>query len=87
VRTRGASDAVLVLTDAFLPGWEATLDGAPVAVLRANTAVRAVVVPAGEHRVEMRYRPRSLPVGAALACIGAAALVAALAAARRRRRR
>lgn len=86
VRTRGSSGAVLVLTDAFYPGWEATLDGAPVAVLRANTAVRAVVVPAGEHRIEMRYRPRSLRVGAALGGIGAAGLAAALTVARWRRR-
>ena len=86
LRTRGAAGAIVVLTDAFYPGWEAALDGAPVAVLRANTAVRAVVVPAGEHVVEMRYRPRSLRVGAALACVGAAGLSGALAAARWRRR-
>jgi len=86
LRTRGAAGAIVVLTDAFYPGWEAALDGAPVAVLRANTAVRAVVVPAGEHVVEMRYRPRSLRVGAALASVGAAGLTGALAAARWRRR-
>lgn len=86
LRTRGASAAVLVLTDAWYPGWEATLDGAPVALLRANTAVRAVVVPAGEHVVEMRYRPRSLRVGAALAGMGALGLAGALAAAQWRPR-
>jgi len=85
VRTQGASDAVLVLTDAFYPGWKATLDGTPVAVLRANTAMRAVVVPAGDHRVEMRYRPRSLWIGTVLACAGAAALSGAIAVGRRRR--
>jgi hypothetical protein len=85
LRTHGATSAVLVLTDAFYPGWQATLDGAPAPLLRANTAVRAVVVPAGEHHVEMRYRPRSLRVGAALAGIGAAGLVAALVVERWRR--
>ena len=67
IRTRGASPAVLVLNDAFYPGWEATLDGVEVPLLRANTAFRAVAVPAGEHVVEMRYRPRSFEVGLALA--------------------
>ncbi len=47
IRTRGASPAVLVLNDAFYPGWEATLDGVAVPLLRANTAFRAVQVPAG----------------------------------------
>lgn len=85
LRTRGDAAGVLVLTDAWYPGWQATLDGAPVPVLRANTAVRAVVVPAGEHVVEMRYRPGSLRLGAALAGLGAVGLAGALAAAQRRR--
>jgi hypothetical protein len=84
VRTRGPSPAALVLTDAYHPGWEARIDGEPAAILRANTALRAVVVPPGEHRVEMRYRARSLGVGAWLAAATAGGLAAALALERRR---
>ena len=69
IRTRGANPAVLVLNDAFYPGWEATLDGVAAPLLRANTAFRAVLVPAGEHVVEMRYRARSFRRGLALAGI------------------
>jgi uncharacterized membrane protein YfhO len=58
---------VLVLNDALYPGWEATLDGVATPLLRANTAFRAVLVPAGEHVVEMRYRARSFRRGLALA--------------------
>jgi hypothetical protein len=67
IRTRGANPAVLVLNDALYPGWEATLDGVATPQLRANTAFRAVLVPAGEHVVEMRYRARSFRRGLALA--------------------
>jgi hypothetical protein len=77
VRTRGSRPGVLVLADAYYPGWNARLDGAPVPTLRADTALRAVVVPPGEHRVEWRYEPRAFRVGIALAGLGAAALVAA----------
>lgn len=69
IRTRGASPAVLVLNDSLYPGWEATLDGVAVPLLRANTAFRAVAVPAGEHIVEMRYRPFSFRLGLGLAAV------------------
>ena len=66
IRTHGEQPGVLVVTDSFFPGWEATLDGQAVPILRANTAFRAVAVPAGEHVVEMRYRPRPFRLGVAL---------------------
>ena len=55
-----ACAGVLVLSDNWYPGWQATLDGRPIEVLRADAAIRAVAIPAGSHRVEMRYRPSSL---------------------------
>jgi hypothetical protein len=81
VRTRGERPAALVLTDAYFPGWEATVDGAPAPILRANTVFRAVAVPAGEHVVEMRYRPRPFRLGVALSLgtlVAGAACAAAL---------
>jgi len=74
IRTRGARPAVLVLNDALYPGWEATLDGVATPLLRANTAFRAVLVPAGEHVVEMQYRARSFRLGLVLAGIATALL-------------
>ena len=74
----------VVLLDSFDPGWEVTVDGRPAALLRANVAFRAVAVGAGRHRVEQRYRPRSLRGGLALTALAAAAgLVTTAAAARR----
>ncbi len=82
IRTRGATASLLVLNDSLYPGWEATLDSTPVALLRANTAFRAVAVPPGEHVVEMRYRPGTFRLGLGLA--GATALVLTLAMLRER---
>lgn len=71
LRTRGALPGVVVLSDAWFPGWEARLDGVEVPLLRANLAFRAVAVPSGAHEIELRYRPRSLRIGFALAVLAA----------------
>ncbi|MCS6909448.1 MAG: YfhO family protein [Anaerolineales bacterium] len=47
----------LLLTDAFYPGWTATVNGAPATILRANILFRSVWLPEGEHRIEFRYEP------------------------------
>ncbi|HFB52359.1 MAG TPA: hypothetical protein ENJ48_01575, partial [Anaerolineae bacterium] len=56
----------LVLSDAWYPGWRATVDGESAPVLRANFAFRAVPVPAGEHRVRMEFSPLSWKIGLAI---------------------
>jgi hypothetical protein len=63
---------MLVVADAYYPGWEATLDGASTAIYRANLAFRAVAVPAGVHAVRMIYQPRSLAVGGAISSVSLA---------------
>ncbi|MFY0576409.1 YfhO family protein [Cystobacter fuscus] len=62
VRARGGE--VLVLNDAYYGGWTASVDGEPVPILPANGAVRAVVVPPGDHQVLFLYRTPGLAVGA-----------------------
>ncbi len=49
---------LLVVNEAFYPGWRATVDGEPVPIFRANALVRAVPLAAGVHTVAMAYRPR-----------------------------
>ncbi len=62
----------LMLLDTYYPGWQASLDGAPVEIVRANGAFRAVAVPAGDHEVVFNYRPASLRTGAAISGTGLA---------------
>ncbi|MBX7184231.1 MAG: YfhO family protein [Vicinamibacteria bacterium] len=68
---------LLVLGDAWYPGWEARVNGEPREILTANYVVRAVALGGGSHRVEFTFRPVSFLAGRALS-IGT--LVAAMAA-------
>ncbi|MDP3685852.1 MAG: YfhO family protein [bacterium] len=66
--------AALVLRDSWYPGWQATLDGAPIPVERAESIFRGVLVPPGTHTVTFRYRPRALYVGIVVSSIALVAL-------------
>ena len=58
---RSARGGVAVFSEVFFPwGWEATIDGNPVETGRVNYLLRALRIPAGEHTVEMTFRPASV---------------------------
>jgi hypothetical protein len=60
VEVDAAEPGVLVLHDAFYPGWVVEVDGKPARMLRANVLFRAVEVSEGHHHVAFRYAPFSL---------------------------
>jgi len=80
---------LLVVSEMYFPGWNAYIDGAAARVYRTDWSLRSVVVEKGEHRVELRYEPRSFTYGAFVSGgTGAACLlVAFLSSARGRRAR
>jgi hypothetical protein len=53
----------LVVTDTHYPGWTVRVNGTWAPLLRANFLFRAVCLPPGRHRVEMRYEPRAFGAG------------------------
>jgi hypothetical protein len=65
IQVQAAAGGVLVLSEVFYPGWQAKLDGEPVPLFRADAALRALCVPAGEHQITLIFRPWSVRAGAA----------------------
>jgi hypothetical protein len=61
---------LVVLADNWDKGWRAYWNGKPVPVLRANYAIRGVVLPSGSGTLEFVYKPKSLILGLWLAGFG-----------------
>jgi hypothetical protein len=47
----------LVFYDVWHPWWRASVDGAPISILRANVMFRAVEIPEGTHQVRFQFQP------------------------------
>ena len=70
IGVNAARGGLLVLGDAYYPGWEATVNGEPAEIVRANGLFRGVFVPEGRHEVAFRYRPLSIRGGLLISALG-----------------
>ncbi len=70
IRTESSRGGLLVLSDAYYPGWKAMVDGDEKPILRANIAFRAIALSPGRHHVIFTYTPPSFKIGAILASLG-----------------
>jgi hypothetical protein len=56
LRAETGENAILFVSNPYLPYWKAFLDGKEVELLRADYALQAVALPPGEHEVSLEYR-------------------------------
>ncbi len=79
--------AALVVSENFYPGWQATVDGKPVAVQRANVSLIGLALPEGAKRIELFFVNRPYAAGRMITWLAVAlALIAWAVGARAARR-
>jgi len=69
IETKADEPTVLVVSENTYPGWEATVDGKAARIETANYLLRAVALPPGAHRVEMRYTAPAARNGAIISAL------------------
>lgn len=75
VKYAAASPSLLKVTNAYYPGWQASVTGQPIEVLRVDHALLGAVVPAGEHEVVFAFETKHFAAGAAASGFAALALL------------
>jgi len=68
-------DGMLVLSDAYYPGWQVTVDNTPQPLFKANGVFRGAWVGKGVHEVRFSFQPRRVLVGGV---VSVASLIAVL---------
>ncbi len=76
------SGGLAVIAESYNAGWRATVGGRPVGVVPVNHMLLGVALPAGEHRLELRFEPASVRAGLFLSLLTLAGLLGAAAAGR-----
>ncbi len=71
-----SKEGIAVFSDIYYPkGWKAYVDDKETPIMRANYVLRAIKVPAGNHKIEFRFKPDSFYTGQKVAFVSSILLV------------
>jgi hypothetical protein len=83
IETKADGPTVLVASEISYPGWRATVDGKQANIYTADYLLRGLTLPAGSHRVEMRYTAPAARNGAIISALSVLTIVVLLLRARK----
>src|SRR3989344_1678600 len=69
IETESKGSKILVLSDAYYPGWKAKVNGVHTKIYRVDYAFRGLLVPSGNNRVVFYYFPASFYIGILLTSV------------------
>jgi hypothetical protein len=69
VEVNTAEPGILCLSEIWYPDWKAYIDGNPAEIYQAYNSFRAVEIPAGKHKVEMKYESAAYATGGLIALL------------------
>lgn len=62
--SKSTGNQFAVLSEVYYPrGWNAFIDGKQTEIIKTNYALRGLFVPAGNHKIELRFEPKSYKLG------------------------
>jgi hypothetical protein len=71
-----SKDGIAVFSDIYYSkGWKAYVDEKETPIMRANYVLRAIKVPAGNHKIEFRFKPSSFYTGQKVAFVSSILLI------------
>ncbi|SEW52418.1 membrane protein YfhO [Chitinophaga arvensicola] len=74
--SRNSQEGFGVFSEIYYPaGWEAFIDGKPADIIRTDYALRGIKIPAGEHKIEMKFEPKTFFTGLKIAGISSTLLL------------
>jgi hypothetical protein len=78
--SNNSKDGFAVFSDIYYPyGWKAYIDGKETPIYRSNYLLRALKIPAGEHKIEFKFRPEKYYTGDKVAMVSSLLLILAAA--------
>ena len=67
---KSKNGGIAVFSEVYFPwGWNVTIDDQPAQLARVNYVLRALKVPAGNHKIEMHFNPQSIHTTTTLASV------------------
>lgn len=67
IEVEASGSNLLYISEMYYPaGWKAFIDGKETEILKTNYAFRSVIVPAGSHKITMKYHSKAFETGKTL---------------------
>jgi hypothetical protein len=76
-RLHARASRYLVLSEVWHPGWQAQLDGKPLRIYKTNVALMGAFIPAGDHTLQLTFRPLLWTTSLVISAVALLAVLAA----------